>query len=158
MTRRVDITATDIAWCAQVERARRERWADAGRLKRDPPFTEHDAMETAIAFCLTRGGVSQKAATVAWEAIQRDVQRLLIAGERDIWVVASAQGPRAWAVADAQAAAQRADGQGRCWVVATGPVAAEARARYSELSSRVPPVDGRISHLSRSRRDVRHVR
>jgi hypothetical protein len=156
MSRRGDITAKDIAWCAQVDRARRERWAADGRLKREPPFTEHDAVETAIAFSLARRGVSQKAASRAWRQIQAEVQRLLIAGERSVWVVVSADGPRAWALADASEAAELAAGQGRCWLVATGEIAKEARDRYAELAARATPASGHVTHLKRSRHGVRH--
>jgi hypothetical protein len=144
----VGITAKDIAWCAQVDRARRERWASAGRLKSDPPFTEHDAVETAIAFAPARRGVSQKAAAVAWDLIRPDVQRLLIAGELDIWIVISVEGPRAWAVAGPGAAALQVDGSGRCWLVATDSAVGEARARYAELIARGTPVLHPVARLA----------
>jgi hypothetical protein len=144
----VGITAKDIAWCAQVDRARRERWASAGRLKADPPFTEHDAVETAIAFAPARRGVSQKAAAVAWDLIRPDVQRLLIAGELDIWIVISVEGPRAWAVAGPGAAALQVDGSGRCWLVATDSAVGEARARYAELIARGTPVLHPVARLA----------
>jgi hypothetical protein len=152
---RAAITAKDIAWCAQVDRARRERWASAGRLKADPPFTEHDAVETAIAFAPARRGVSQKAAAVAWDLIRADVQRLLIAGERDIWIAISVEGPRAWAVAGPGAAALQVDGSGRCWLVATDSAVGEARARYAELVARGTPV---LRPVARLDRDVRRTR
>jgi hypothetical protein len=155
VTRGAGITAKDIAWCGQVDRARRERWVSAGQLKRDPPFTEHDAMETAIAFSMARSGVSQKVAAAAWRAIQPEVQRLLIAGERRIWLVLSADGPRAAAVADAGAAAQAAHGNGRCWVVETDEMVAEARSRYEELAAQAAPAEGRVTLLRSSRRDIR---
>jgi hypothetical protein len=145
--RRVGITAKDIAWCAQVDRARRERWASAGRLKADPPFTEHDAVETAIAFAPARRGVSQKAAAVAWDLIRTDVQRHLIAGELDIWIVISVDGPRAWAVVGPDAAALKVDGNGRCWLVATDSTVGEARARYAELVARAAPAVHPVAHL-----------
>jgi hypothetical protein len=158
VTRGGDITASDIAWCAQVDRARREQWASAGRLKRDPPFTEHDAMEAAIAFSLAREGVSQKAATTAWEAVRGDVQRLLIAGEREIWVVVSAAGRRAWALASAATAAQRAVGEGPCWTVATAAATEQACIRYAELVTRPGAAGGRVTRLQRSHRSVRSAR
>jgi hypothetical protein len=157
MTGGAGITATDIAWCADIDRARRERWASAGRLKRDPPFTEHDAMETAIAFSLACNRVSQKAAAAAWTAIQQEVQRLLIAGERRIWVVISAEGPWASAVADAGSAARAADGKGRCWIVDTTAMVAEARSRYVEVAARAAPADGHVTPIRRPSHDVRRI-
>jgi hypothetical protein len=158
MTRSGDVLATDIAWCGQVDRARRERWASKQWLKKEPPFTEHDAVETAIAFSLSRRGISQKAAALAWRAVQRDVQRLLIAGERSLWIVVSAEGPRAWATPDAGAAAQRAEGQGRCWIVNTETAADEARARYAELATKAPQAKGHLASLRQATSNVRRNR
>jgi hypothetical protein len=158
MSRPGDITAKDIAWCAQVDRARRERWASAGRLKRDPPFTERDAAETAIAFALARGGVSQKVAPAAWRRIQPDVKRLLIAKTQSIWILVCADGPRAWAVADASEIAQKANGEGRCWIVSADDIVEEARRRYAELVTHAMPASGHVAELKRPYRDVRRRR
>jgi len=152
---RPTIKAKDIAWCARVTRARRERWASAGRLKADPPFTEHDAVETAIAFSLARQGVSQKQASIAWGMIQAQIQSLLIAGERDIWIVVSAEGPRAWALPGGDAAASQAALDGRCWIVNTRESAEEARVRYAELAARYGAADGVVAQLPRRNDSVR---
>jgi hypothetical protein len=154
----VSITAKDIAWCGQVDRARRERWAFKKLPKQDPPFTERDAVETAIAFSMSLHGVSQKAAADAWKAIRPAVQQLLIADQRDIWIVVSADGPRAWAVTDAGTAALSAEGQGRCWTVSTKAAVEEARARYAEVAARAPSGAGHVSSLRRSGSGVRRAR
>jgi len=158
MSRTGDITAKDIAWCAQVGRARRERWASAGRLKRDPPFTEHDAAETAIAFALARDGVSQKVAPAAWRTIQPDVKRLLIAKAQSIWILVCADGPRAWALDNASEIAHKASGEGRCWIVSADDVIEEARRRYVELVAQATPTTGQIAQLKRSSGRVRRER
>jgi hypothetical protein len=155
LTRTSHITATDIAWCAQVDRARRASWATDGSFKRQPPFTEHDALETAIAFSLTRGGVSQKIARTAWGLIRSEVKRLLIAGEREIWVVVSMGGPRAWAFASAEGAASRAAGEGPCWIVATSEAVQEARVRYGQLTAQIASAPGGIARLPSRPRIVR---
>jgi hypothetical protein len=127
------VPAADIAWCAGVSAQRRHDWAHAGRLKVSGPFTEHDAVETAIAFHLAHE-ISQKVATKAWAVVHRDVQRLLVAGSKDIWIIAAAKGPRHRAVAGAVAAAEAvAEMRAPCWLIPTAAVAAEARTRFGEI-------------------------
>lgn len=131
-----DLTATDVAWCGCVDGPRRRSWAEAGRLKATPPFTEHDVLETAIAFSMTARGVSQKVATTAWGVLRPEVRKLLIAGHREPWLVISADGPRASACPDSATAAGTAAGLGRCWVVPTASAIAEAMQRLAELQQR----------------------
>jgi hypothetical protein len=127
------LTAKEVAWCADVAPQRRRAWAEAGRLKAKPPFTEHDVIESAVAFSMTAAGVSQKAATVAWDRMRPQLRRLLIAGERRPWLVVSADGPRAEVVADETAAARAAATMGRCWVVSSDRAVEEALNRLAEL-------------------------
>ena len=129
------ITAAQIAWCGDVSSGRRHSWASKGRLKLHPPFTTHDAVETALAFRLADSQVSQKIATKAWEVVRAEVKQLIVAGEREIWFVVAAQGPRHRAVAGADAAARVAEQLGQCWLVSSGEAAAEARKRFDELSA-----------------------
>lgn len=153
-----EVTAKDIAWCGQVDRGRREKWASAGRLKADAPFTEHDAVETAVAFSLARHGVSQKAATTAWELIRPEMQRLLLSGTVRVWAVVSADGPRAWVASDGESAARRAHLGGRCWVVDCSAAVAEARRRYAEVAIRRSSHSGELAMIdARRRRPERSV-
>jgi hypothetical protein len=154
VNRRSGITATDIAWCGQVAQARRRQWAKAGRLKDEAPYTEYDALETAVAFSMTRSGVSQKAASAAWARIQEEVRGLLIAGERELWLVIG-QGPHARAFSDAESAARYAAGEGLCWIVQTREAIATAHARYGELVTHTRAQPGGVAELQRIRRRVR---
>lgn len=108
-------------------------------------------MEAAIALSLSQHKISQKRATAAWDTVRPEIQALLIAGISP-WVIVSVEGPRAWAVADAQAAARQADRIGQCWVVDCADAVAEARVRYAELARNSPSARGQVAQIGASTR------
>lgn len=130
------ITAAQVAWCGQVRPGKRHSWARQDRLKQHPPFTTHDAVETALAFRLADSAVSQKIATAAWESVRAEIKRLIVAGEEDIWFVVAAEGPRHAAVAGANDAARAGEQLGPCWLVSAQEVVVEAKMRFAELRAR----------------------
>ena len=146
------LTQKDIAWCAGVEPARFRQWAASGRLTPDPPFTEYDALEAAVAFSLSRHGVSQKVATGAWDAVRPDVKRFLLAQAGDVWIIVSADGPEAKAVDNHREVAEIAAALGRCWVVRPADAVALARSRFATLRASLPGTPGEVRSL-RSVRD-----
>lgn len=141
------VTLDDMAWCADVAAPRLRQWATKGRLKHDPPFTEHDAVEAAVAFLLSKKGVSQKTAPRAWTQMRPHVRKLLLSGADEPWVVVSADGPVAHALPDAAAAADAAARLGRCWVFPLQPAITLARERYALVSRHAAPKSGGIAAI-----------
>lgn len=141
------LTLEDMAWCAQVAAPRLRQWAADGRLKHEPPFTQHDAVEAAIAFSLAKAGVSQKTAPAAWNEIRPQIRKLLLSAADDPWAVVSADGPEAEALPDAVSAADAASRLGRCWVIRLRPVVQLARGRYAVLGDRIDAKGGEVSSL-----------
>jgi hypothetical protein len=148
------LTLKDIAWCAGVEPPRLRKWAADGRLGANPPFSEYDALEAAVAFSMTTGGVSQKIATEAWDVVRSDVKRLLLSQTSDMWLVVSADGPEAEVWDDRALVVERASCMGRCWVVNPSEAQARARSRFALLQSRLTPAAGEVKPM----RSVRSVR
>jgi hypothetical protein len=124
------LTATDIAWCGQIEPAQRAAWARADRLKKNGPWTTRDAIETAIAFAIPSG----IHATKVWDKVRPAVQDLILKGKEDqIWLVVAQVGGDHRAVAGPAAAAKAAatlDVDVR--VRDTSAVVKEAKRRYAE--------------------------
>jgi hypothetical protein len=145
------LTLEDMAWCADVAAPRLRGWAAAGRLKRDAPFTAHDAVEAAVAFSLPRRGVSQKAAPAAWQEIRPQLRKLLLAGADKPWAVISADGPLAEALPDAASAADAAARLGKCWVFPLGAVIEAARERYALLGAQLDPKAGELAPIRQAK-------
>jgi hypothetical protein len=141
------LTLEDMAWCAGVAAPRLRSWAATSRLKHDPPFTEHDAVEAAIAFSLVKKGVSQKTAPGAWKAIRPHVRTLLLAGTDDPWVVVGADGPLAEVCPDAASAAEAASRLGRCWLFPLRAIIDSARGRYASLTVALDPKAGEVAPI-----------
>jgi hypothetical protein len=125
------VTAAEIAYCAGALDTWRHNWATQHRLKQKPPFTEHDAVETAIAHHLATV-VSQKLAPKAWDLLRSQIQALIVS-QSDIWIVLAKAGPRHSVVPDAAAAARHAAQLGECRILDMTEPIREARARYREL-------------------------
>ena len=145
-------TASDIAWCGQVEAPRRATWARVGRLKAKGPWNSNDAIETAIAFSIPDG----KHATAVWDVIQPEVRRLLLVGKAEsIWVVVAQEGSEHRAVAGSGAAARAAEASGvACRVYSVRAEVKEAARRYAVKTGQQGAVVTPIQNRQQVRRQT----
>jgi hypothetical protein len=131
------IPAKHIAWCGGVQASRRAKWArttkDRPALVRPGPlFTSHDAVETAVVAALAK--VNQKVATAAWLAIRGDVRERLLAGDSDLWVLMSSDGPSHCIVQGATEAAETADSLGEAlWTLRLAAQIGMSRQRFETV-------------------------
>jgi hypothetical protein len=142
------LTGRDIAWCGQADPNTRARWARDGRLKKDGPWTSHDAAETAIAFAIPDGFH----ATTVWDAIRPQVRGLLLAGKEDaVWLVLADHGGDHRAVPGAAAAARAVRDLGvLCRLVEARPFVQVAKERFLLKSEQAAQGDG-VVHAIRKR-------
>jgi hypothetical protein len=135
-----DLAAAAIAHCGGMTDERRRGWAEknVGLLRDKPPFTSHDAVETAIAACLAKQ-TNKNSARQAWKVVRHDVRQLALAGVEDIWIVLTQGGQthlcEARAVEGAAAAAEAAaELGGLVWVVSAADAIRTARERFDRLT------------------------
>jgi hypothetical protein len=132
----VRISATDIALCGGMPPETRRAWARAGVFD-GGPFSEHDAVETAVASELISKTTTQRART-ALPAIRKELRRVRLAGDSDLWVVVPRQGPYITLVVGAdEAALAAASLLLPVWLVPVAEAIAKAEERYADLISRV---------------------
>jgi hypothetical protein len=152
-----DLPATAIAHCGGWTDERRRGWADpkVGLLRDKPPFTSHDAVETAIAACLAKQ-TNKNAARQAWAVVRQDVRQLAVSGTEDIWIVLTQGGQRHFCearAADGAAAAGEAaaDLGAPVWVVPTADAIRTAKERFAKLIEKDATAGGEVTPLRATR-------
>jgi hypothetical protein len=148
-----EVPATAIAHCGGWTDERRRGWADPkiGLLRDKPPFTSHDAVETAIAACLAKQ-TNKNVARQAWAVVRQEVRQLALSGTEDIWVVLTQGGQRhfceARAVEGAAAAGEAAAELGALvWVVPAAQAIRAARERFATLIESDAAAGGDVTPL-----------
>jgi hypothetical protein len=150
-----DLPAAAIATCANCPQERRRDWADAGLLRKQPPFLTHDVVETAILFALTKR-TNKNSAPQAWRAVRQEVRQLAVAGRTDIWIVMTKGGrgypSEARAVDGAAAAAQVGkDLGGLVWLVHVADAVENARQRFAMLVKQQAEAGAKVTPLAARR-------
>jgi hypothetical protein len=146
-----DVPAAAIAHCGGCSDPRRRDWADAGLLRKKPPFQPHDAAETAVLLTLANR-TNKNTAPQAWRVVRQNVRELALAGKADIWIVLTKGGQRhesaARAVESAAAAAQVAAALGEpAWVVPVADPIRMAKERFAKLIEREANEGGNVTPL-----------
>jgi hypothetical protein len=126
------ITAKNIAWCARTTVPWRHNWAKENRLKPHPPFSEYDAVETALAMLIATPPRTKRGPRV-WDALRAPLRELWMAGA-DIWIVIAQDGPT-YAAVDGEGAAgiAAAEVEAPVWVLHAADAISSARQRFAEL-------------------------
>ena len=139
------ISAADIAYCGGMDPDTRRAWMKAGRLG-GPPYSEHDAVETAVAAALSAATNTQRAPR-ALRSFRTELREASLARAADLWAVVPRQGNQFRLVRGAEAAARTTADLGRpVWIVPLERAVQEARERYAELKAE-PRSEGSVSKL-----------
>jgi hypothetical protein len=132
-----NVRAAAIAACAGCTDPRRRDWADAGLLRKKPPFQPHDAAETAILYTLAKR-TNKNSAPQAWRAVRHEVRQLVMSGKTDLWIVMTKGGqsfPSEARVVDgaADAAEVAEELGGLVWLVHVADAMYKAKERFEKL-------------------------
>jgi hypothetical protein len=146
MPTRQAITASKIAACGGMSEDTRRRWTDVHKLlSPGPDFTEHDAIETAVATALTDRTTTHRAPEVFRE-LRAQLRREVFAGRTNIWLVIPAKvgAPK---VAHSPGAAARAAARldGLSWTV---PLDEPIKLASTPAKNPHPPCVGPLVRLS----------
>jgi hypothetical protein len=139
------ITAAAIAQCGGMTAARRNGWVKHG-LRAKPPFSEFDAIETAVAREIS-DSTTQKRATTAFRHLNVMLKKALLAGHTKLWAIVPATGYGFRLEASpAKTLKIASQAEGSLWIVALeGPIS-EAKKRYSEYVSEIGGSEKGVLH------------
>lgn len=126
----VSPTALDIAACGNMSADTRRRWVEVHGLLSSGPFTEHDAIETAVAGLLIARTTTQRAPQ-AFAAVRSQLRIEVLAGPLDLWAVVPQRFEPVLVSGRSQATAAAAAAGTLVWVVALSDAIACARQRYA---------------------------
>jgi hypothetical protein len=145
------ITATDIAYCGGMAAARRGGWTKHG-LRAQPPFSEFDAVETAVAKMLA-DKTNQKRATAAFKQLQPELREAVMAGRTQLWAVVPYMGHGVTlATSSAKAFKIAMNTEGPLWIVALKKGIEIARERYTHKKTDIESAGSGLVHQLPSQR------
>lgn len=141
------LTATIIAHCGGMTPARRSAWVKHG-LSQHPPFSEFDAIETAVARILSER-TTQKRAPEAFRQIQQELRKAIVAGHVRLWAVVPAVGHGSALASSPAKALKLAEGIDEAlWVAPLAKGIELAKTRYEQQISIEPnPSAGIVQRL-----------
>lgn len=136
-----EITAAAIAHCGGMTAARRDGWVKHG-LRDKPPFSEFDAIETAVARKISET-TNQKRATVAFRYLRKPLKKAIFAGHTKLWAVVPTEGHGfRLEASSAKALKMAVQANGPLWIVALDGAIRDAKERYAEYISELKVADG----------------
>jgi hypothetical protein len=143
------VTAAEIAACGGMAPDTRRYWVRK-KLLESGAFSEHDAVDTAIAAVLTEGTTTQRS-TAAFSALRQRLREEVLAGRSELWVVIPQKGLefRLAHSADeaAKLAAEMRGARGPVWLVPIGDAIERAKERYARCVAAAEQETGAVRPL-----------
>lgn len=128
----------------------RRNWVRKHCLLEPGPFTQHDAVETAVAAAFTEGTTTQRS-TAAFKVLRGDLREEVMAGHIDLWAIVPLKGRRfslaRSATVAAALAAELRGAEGPAWLVPLAAPIKQAQERYLACVASEDAVPGEIQEL-----------
>ncbi len=145
------VTASDIARCGGMSTATRRYWARLLLLRGEEPFSEYDAVETAVAQAII-AATQANVLRVVFPALRSDLRVAALEGSSELWAVIAEDGyDYALARSRAEAGEYASTLYGLAWTVSLQGCIQHARQRYSRTLASVGNANADVRTLKAHR-------